>query len=71
MGVGLFSQKTSNRMREHSLKLCQGKFRLDIRKKLFIEREVGHWNGLPRKVMKWPSLEMFKKRQDMALSDMI
>ncbi|RMC17974.1 hypothetical protein DUI87_04848 [Hirundo rustica rustica] len=71
LGVGLFLQAATDRTRGQSLELHQGKFRLDIRKKIFTERVVGHWNGLPREVVESPSLDVFKNTLHMALSAMI
>ncbi|KGL78167.1 hypothetical protein N309_02621, partial [Tinamus guttatus] len=55
----------------NGLKLCQGRFRLDVRKNLYTERVVKHWNRLSRGGGEPPSLAVFKKRVDEALGDMV
>jgi len=68
---GLFFQLTRDRTRGNGLKLCQGRFRLGIRKNLFTERVVRPCNRLPKEVLESPSLEVIKKHVDTAFQDMI
>ena len=53
------------------LKLEEGRFRLDIRKKFFTVRVARHWNRLLNEVVHAPSLEALKARLDGAVSNLV
>ncbi|PKU41214.1 hypothetical protein llap_8483 [Limosa lapponica baueri] len=67
----LFSKVCCDRTRGNGCKVKEGRFRLDVRKKLFTMRVVKHWNRLPREVVDAPSLETFKVKLYGALSNLI
>jgi len=70
-GDGHFTRPCNDRTRSNGFKLKDGRFKLDIRKKVFTVRVVKHWNKLPREAVDAPSLEAFKARLDTALSNVV
>ena len=70
-GERLFLRVDSCRTRRNGLKLRQGWFRLDIRRKFFTQRVVTHWNRLPKEVVDAPSMKAFKARLDVALGSLL
>jgi len=67
----LFCLGYSDRTSRSGSKLCQGRFRPDIRNHLFTERVVKHWNRFPRDMVDAPCLSVFKRHLDNAFHNFI
>jgi len=65
------SQVINNKTRGSGLKLHYERCRLDSRKNFFTERVIKHWYKLPREVVESPSMEVFKRRVDVVLTDVV
>lgn len=68
-GVGLFSQVRSDKAKGHGLKLHQERFKLDIRKNVFIE--MSSFKGCPGNLRESPSPEVFRGHGDVVLRDTV
>ena len=69
VGVGLFSQVKNDGTGGNGLRLCQGRFRLGIRKYFFSEGAGQALEQAPQG--RTPSLEAFKKIVDVAVREMV
>ena len=67
---GTLYQGCRDRTKGNGFKLKEGRFTLDIRKKLFPVRVVRPWHRLPKEAVAAPSLEGFEARLDGALGNL-
>lgn len=64
----IFAQADNERTRGDGIKLKEGRFRLDVKKKFL---EVRHRNSFPREIVDAPSLELLKTRLDKLLGNLV
>jgi len=71
LGRDFFIRAGSKRTRGNGFRLEEGRFRLDIRKKIFTVRVTRHWHRLLREVADAPTLEALKARLDGSVSNLV
>lgn len=64
----LFTEVHGWRTRDNSLKLCQTRFQVDWRKKLF--NMTKDWSQLPQGIVLFPALEVSQTKMDKSLSNL-
>ena len=70
-GVKLFSKAPEGRTRSNGWKLIKERSNLELRRNFLTVRTINQWNNLPPEVVNAPTLEVFKKRLDSHLSEMV
>jgi len=70
-GAELFSLGSSDLTHGSGSKLCQGRFRQDVRKLFFAERVVKPWNRLPAEAVDAPRQSVLKRHLDTTLNSML
>ena len=66
-----FSMVCSGRRRSNGQQLEHRKFHTDLWKNFFTIKVTKHWHRLPRKVMEFPSMEIFKTHLDTYLCNLL
>lgn len=61
----------TDRARSNGHELKDMKFHLNTRIYLFTVREIKHWHKLPREVLGFPSVKMFKTQLDMVTGSLL
>ena len=70
-GDSLITRSHKEKTRANEYKLHWERVHLDIRNTFFTVRTIIHWNNLPRDVVDFPPLEVFKMRLDRVVDDLI
>ena len=70
-GEGLFRRVDGHGTGGNGFKQRQGRFTLYLRRKVFTQGVMTHWNRLPKEAVDAPSLEAFKARLDVALGSLV